>query len=148
MPKRRPRVFSRAFKLAAVRRMLAGEDISALSRELQVLRKDLYYWREHFRSGGPQALRGRLSATSIALSYSKRYWMISLGAFARLSRPSLGFLESSCRCATAYGFVSHGLAGIEISPCVVSRLECAQQLRQCSVAALFVWSNDFEARTG
>lgn len=59
MPKRRPRVFSRAFKLAAVRRMLAGEDISALSRELQVLRKDLYYWRAHFRTGGPEALRGR-----------------------------------------------------------------------------------------
>ena len=36
MPKRRSRVFSRAFKLAAVRRMLAGEDVSALSRELQV----------------------------------------------------------------------------------------------------------------
>src|SRR5262245_47497276 len=59
MPKRRPRVFSRAFKLAAVRRMLAGEDVSALSRELQVLRKDLYYWRARFRMGGPEALRGR-----------------------------------------------------------------------------------------
>lgn len=59
MPKRRSRVFSRAFKLAAVRRMLAGEDVSALSRELQVLRKDLYYWRAHFRAGGPEALRSR-----------------------------------------------------------------------------------------
>jgi len=59
MPKRRPRVFSRAFKLAAVRRMLAGEDVSALSRELQVLRKDLYYWRAHFLTGGPEALRSR-----------------------------------------------------------------------------------------
>lgn len=59
MPKRRPRAFSRAFKLAAVRRMLAAEDVSALSRELQVLRKDLYYWRAHFRAGGPEALRGR-----------------------------------------------------------------------------------------
>jgi transposase len=39
MPKKRPRVFSRAFKLAAVRRMIAGENVSALSRELQVLRK-------------------------------------------------------------------------------------------------------------
>lgn len=59
MPKRRPRAFGRAFKLAAVRRMLAGEDVSALSRELRVLRKDLYYWRAHFRAGGPEALRGR-----------------------------------------------------------------------------------------
>ena len=59
MPKRRPRVFSRAFKLSAVRRMLAGEDVSALSRELQVPRKDLYYGRAHFRAGGPEALRSR-----------------------------------------------------------------------------------------
>jgi transposase-like protein len=59
MPKKRSRVFSRAFKLAAVRRMMAGEDVSALSRELQVLRKDLYYWRTRFRAGGPEALRGK-----------------------------------------------------------------------------------------
>ena len=59
MPKKRSRVFSRAFKLAAERRMIAGEDVSALSRELRVLRKDLYYWRTRFRSGGPEALRGK-----------------------------------------------------------------------------------------
>ena len=32
---------------------------SALARELKVLRKDLYVWRDRFRSGGPEALRGR-----------------------------------------------------------------------------------------
>lgn len=53
------RVFSRDFKLSVVRRMLAGENVSALSRELSVLRKDLYVWRERFRAGGPEALRGR-----------------------------------------------------------------------------------------
>jgi transposase len=59
MSKRKFRVFTRAFKLAAVRRMLAGENVSALSRELQVLRKDLYLWRDRFRAGGPEALRAR-----------------------------------------------------------------------------------------
>ena len=39
--------------------MLAGENVSALARELKVLRKDLYKWRASFRSGGPAALRGR-----------------------------------------------------------------------------------------
>lgn len=58
MSKRRVRVFSRRFKLAAVHRMLAGENVSALARELKVLRKDLNYWRDRFRSGGPEALRG------------------------------------------------------------------------------------------
>jgi transposase len=59
MPKKAIRVFSREFKLKVVRRMLAGENVSALARELKVLRKDLYVWRKRFRSGGPEALRGR-----------------------------------------------------------------------------------------
>lgn len=57
MPKKPPRVFSREFKLAAVRRILAGERIRVLSQELNVLRKDLYAWRDLFRSGGAAALR-------------------------------------------------------------------------------------------
>lgn len=57
MSERVIRVFSRAFKLAAVRRMLAGENVSALARELRVLRKDLYKWRDNFRARGPDGLR-------------------------------------------------------------------------------------------
>jgi len=53
------RVFSQEFKVAAVRRMLAGENVCALARELKVLRKDLYVWRTRFKSGGAEALRGR-----------------------------------------------------------------------------------------
>jgi len=54
---KRPRVFSQEFKLMVVRRMLAGENVSALAREMKVLRKDLYSWRNRFRSGGAEALR-------------------------------------------------------------------------------------------
>ena len=54
-----PRVFSREFKLGVVRRMLAGENVSALGRELKLMRKDLYVWRDRFLAGGPDALRGR-----------------------------------------------------------------------------------------
>jgi transposase len=53
------RVFSQAFKVTAVSRMLAGENVSALARELGVLRKDLYLWRDRFKAGGAEALRGR-----------------------------------------------------------------------------------------
>jgi transposase len=55
---RKVRRFSRETKLAAVRRMLAGENVMALSKELTVLRKDLYKWRASFLAGGPDALRG------------------------------------------------------------------------------------------
>ena len=48
-----------SFKLAALRRMLAGENVTALARELKVRRKLLYAWRDRFRSGGPEALRTR-----------------------------------------------------------------------------------------
>ena len=57
MPNKSPRKFSREFKLEVVRRILAGEQIRALSEELTVLRKDLYAWRKLFRAGGAQALR-------------------------------------------------------------------------------------------
>lgn len=40
MPKTAIGIFSREFKLKVVRRMLAGENVSALARKLKVLRKD------------------------------------------------------------------------------------------------------------
>lgn len=57
MPNKSPRKFDRDFKLDAVRRLLAGETVRALSDELKVLRKDLYSWRKLFRAGGAEALR-------------------------------------------------------------------------------------------
>jgi transposase len=59
MPKRKARVFSREMKLAALNRMLSGENVSALARELGFRRKLLYKWRDQLRSGGPEALRTR-----------------------------------------------------------------------------------------
>lgn len=57
MPAQRPRVFSREFKEAAVRRILAGEKVSPLAAELQVCRKSLYDWWNLYERGGPEALR-------------------------------------------------------------------------------------------
>ena len=51
MPKK-ARIFSRDFKVSVIRRMLAGENVSAIARELEVRRKDLYVWRDRFRAGG------------------------------------------------------------------------------------------------
>jgi transposase len=57
---RKPRlVFTQEFKLSAVLRMVAGENVAALSRELGVLRKSLYVWRDRHRVGGVEALRAR-----------------------------------------------------------------------------------------
>src|SRR5262245_29830262 len=59
---RRPRkagVFSRAFKLRAIRRILAGESVARVSEDLKVLRKDLYLWKQAYQRGGEQLLRLR-----------------------------------------------------------------------------------------
>ena len=66
MSKSKSRVLSREFKLSAVRRILAGENVSALAQELKVGRKDMYIWRDRFRSGGPEGLRGRGRPTKAA----------------------------------------------------------------------------------
>jgi transposase len=52
------RVFSREFKLAAVKRMIEdGERGRALSSELGVSANQLYKWCMHFRRGGAEGLR-------------------------------------------------------------------------------------------
>ena len=51
-----PRVFSREFKEAAVRRILAGEKVKALAVELELWPKLLYAWKESFERGGVEAL--------------------------------------------------------------------------------------------
>ena len=50
MPKK-ARVFSREMKLAAVRRMMAGESVGALAREFKLRRHLLYLWQDNFRAG-------------------------------------------------------------------------------------------------
>ena len=55
---KKARVFSREFKLMVVRRLLAGEKMSVVAQETKVLRKDLYIWRDRYRAGGVEALRG------------------------------------------------------------------------------------------
>jgi transposase len=51
------RVYGREFKLSAVKRLLAGESVAALSHELGVPKGPLYQWCAHYRSGGEDALR-------------------------------------------------------------------------------------------
>ena len=53
------RQYERAFKVAALERVAAGENVSAVSRELGIRRKLLDQWRDAVRRGGIEALRGR-----------------------------------------------------------------------------------------
>ena len=57
MSKRRRRIFSREFKLAAVERMFGGESTKALAKELRVNPSHLQQWCHRFRIGGAAAVR-------------------------------------------------------------------------------------------
>ena len=57
MARKGMRVFERATKVSAVRRMLAGENVSALSRELKVRRTILYRWKHEYATKGKAAFR-------------------------------------------------------------------------------------------
>lgn len=59
MPESKRRTFSAAFKLAALKRMAAGENVSDLARELALRRKLLYEWRDAVREGRPLLTVGR-----------------------------------------------------------------------------------------
>jgi|SRR5579859_3723979 len=52
-------IYSRAYKLEAIARMEAGENVSWLARELGVPRVKLYRWRDQLRAGGPERFRDR-----------------------------------------------------------------------------------------
>ena len=56
MPGAQARVFSREFKEAAVRRILAGEKVKAVAAELHVWPKLLYQWWDRYEWGGAEAL--------------------------------------------------------------------------------------------
>ena len=57
MPKHRE--YPIALKRAAVARVVAGESIAAVARELKLRDRLLYACRDKVRRGGPAALRGR-----------------------------------------------------------------------------------------
>jgi transposase len=59
MPKSKGRRYNREVKLAAVKRMLAGENVALLAKEIATTRKSLYVWRASYLRGGALALRGR-----------------------------------------------------------------------------------------
>ena len=57
MPPKRYRVFSREFKEAAVRRVLAGEKVRVVATDLQIVPKLLYHWWHQYEAGGVERLR-------------------------------------------------------------------------------------------
>ena len=59
---RKSRSFSAETKLAVVKRMLCGEEVRALAKELRVSRTFLYRWKDRYRklgAAGFQLRRGR-----------------------------------------------------------------------------------------
>jgi transposase-like protein len=94
MSKEKARVFSRAFKLAAVNRLLSGGNVSGLARRLGLRRKLLYEWRDALRRGGPEALRavGRPRKTAVMPPAGAADAPVTSGAELALARQRIGEL--------------------------------------------------------
>lgn len=58
---REPGRFSARRKTDALLRLLRGEPLDSLARELGVTAATLAHWREHFLAGGQAALKSRLA---------------------------------------------------------------------------------------
>ena len=54
-------------------RLLRGEDLELLSRELGVVASTLSLWREEFLAAGQAALKGKTVITSYSIHYTKLY---------------------------------------------------------------------------
>lgn len=54
--KRKARRFEVEFKLKVVKRLLKGESVTTVAREVGVLRKDLYLWKKAYQRGGERLL--------------------------------------------------------------------------------------------
>ena len=54
--KKHRRVFSKEFRMGAVERMIVGESPSSIARELGVLRKSLYEWKDTYAQLGKAGL--------------------------------------------------------------------------------------------
>jgi transposase len=117
-PRRR---FSREFKEAAARRILAGANVSALGRELGVGRMLLHSWRRRLQLGGPEALRdpGRPRRTT-AVDVSATELGSALQRIAELERKigqqqvELDFFQQALRHVEAARRPSNG-SGVTVS---------------------------------
>lgn len=75
MSTRRPRSFTRDFKLSALKRMAETESVQGLAEELGIDRGQLYRWRAKARRGcGARADRARWSGRSRRWGWLRREW--------------------------------------------------------------------------
>jgi transposase-like protein len=57
VPRKKIRAYDRETKIATVKRILRGENVSALTRELKIARAVLYRWKDAYREEGTGAFR-------------------------------------------------------------------------------------------
>src|SRR4051812_44674359 len=126
------RRFGRAFKLAIVQRMKAGESGTALAREFGIKRTILYRWRDALRDGGQEALRdgpgrpNRMEKAAMALARGPAAKARDLAEarrqIAELERKvgeqqvALDFFKAALRHIEASRRPSDGPGGTESSP--------------------------------
>ena len=93
------RQHSREFKLAAIRRVEAGEMQSKVAYELKINPAQLAYWRQRVRTGGEEALRlvGRPKGVGTQFPRSGETRVAELERLVGRQQAEIDFLEQALR---------------------------------------------------
>jgi transposase len=94
------RCFSREFKIAAVKRVLAGEELHKVARELDVLYSVLWKWKKRFVEKGEDYLNTvgrRKQSTGPAKKRSKERSIEELERMIGRQQMEIRFLERALR---------------------------------------------------
>lgn len=98
------------FKEQAVQRMLAGESVSRLSRELKVKRSLLYRWRATYRKAGVAGFRpvGRAGWSQAQPSEQEQARIAQLERKVGQQTLVIDFLRRACKRVAAFRQPSNG----------------------------------------
>jgi transposase-like protein len=95
------RLYSREFRMQAVRRVLNGEKVTALSEELGIHRKLLYEWVRRVKEGGESNLRerGRPRKREAAQQAGPHGIVVKLKKTIDRQQVAIEFLQACLMCA-------------------------------------------------
>jgi transposase-like protein len=112
--KSKRRHFSAEFKAQVVRRMMAGEPVARLSRELKVKRTLLYRWRDAYRKEGIDGFRrpvGRPRLTPLDETLAAEGRILELERKVGQQAMVIDFLQRACKRVEALRQPSKGPGG-------------------------------------
>jgi transposase len=97
------RLFSREFKIAAVRRVIEGEELTAVARDLELGRELLWRWKKRVEEKGEEALfdvgrrKGEPQRSAWSIEAAQQRRIAELERLVGRQQLEIGFLDKALR---------------------------------------------------